>query len=449
MNWRPILLGVAVAGSLGWYYCNGALQHARVGNTVKVRGDQSDYLFEAQILYRNWHGLNDPPVVQPRSRMPLYPAFLASFYEPAWTDWEFFDVAKAANVYLSVALLAVLGVAFFRLLPALPAANLLGVIAFGYYVFKAGYVQSELLFYTLHLLTVIVCWRMFAEPRSGRRPWYAVAAGVVGALAYLTKAATLPFVILVVLVAAGRALIALARTREPVSAALLLAPPLAFAAVFLLILSPYLTTSKRISGQYFYNLNTSVLVWYDSFNDGVAALASSPNGWPPGPRSTRPGLGKYWREHSVAQIAGRFGRGFRDMWLVSFQGYMYVKPLALYLLAAVAVAATRRPIVSALLRRHTALAVFLVAYAAVYLPATAFYEPISGSGTARFLIAHLGPLLFALAMFLSHPAVMAERWHAGGVVLTVHHFHWLVAVMLVSDVLFVLRHRLMTTSGGF
>jgi hypothetical protein len=61
----------------------------------------------------------------------------------------------------------------------------------------------------------------------------------------------------------------------------------------------------------------------------------------------------------------------------------------------------------------------------------------------------VGPLLFALAMFLSHPAVMAERWHAGGFILTVHHFHWLVAVMLVSDVLFVLRHRLMTTSGGF
>ena len=38
---------------------------------------------------------------------------------------------------------------------------------------------------------------------------------------------------------------------------------------------------------------------------------------------------------------------------------MYVKRLALYLLAAIAVAATRRPIVSRLLRRHGALAVFL------------------------------------------------------------------------------------------
>ena len=449
MNWRRILLGAAVAVSLAWYYGNNALDHARVLNTEKVHGDQRDYLFEAQILYRNWHGLNDPPVVQPRSRMPLYPAFLASFYEPSWTDWEFFAAAKTANVYLSLALLVVLGVVFFRMMPALPAANLLGVIAFGYYAFKAGYTQSELLFYTLHLLTVIACWRMFGEQRSSRRLCYSVAAGVVGALAYLTKAATLPFVILVVLVAAGRALFAFVRTREPVSAALLLAPPIAFVTVFLLVLYPYTMTSKRIHGQYFYNMNTSVLVWYDSFAEGVEAIASSPNGWPPGRASTRPGPGKYWREHSIAQIAGRFGRGFRDMWLVSFQGYMYGKSLALYLVAALVVAATRGPIVWALLRRHAALAMWLAAYAAVYLPVTAFYEPISGSGTARFLLAHLGPLLFALTMFLTHPAVTAERWHTGGFILTVRHFHALVAVILVSDLLFVFRHRLMTTSGAF
>ena len=172
MDWRRIVLAVALASGLAWYYCTASLEHARVVNTVKARGDQSAYLFEAQILYRNWHGLNDPPVVQPRNRMPLYPAFLASFYEPAWTDWEFFDIAKAASVYLSLALLATLGVVLFWQVPWLPAANLLGNIAFGYFVFKAGYTQSELLFYTLHLLTFVACWRMFVDQRSSRRLWY-------------------------------------------------------------------------------------------------------------------------------------------------------------------------------------------------------------------------------------------------------------------------------------
>ena len=293
MDWRRIVLAVALASGLAWYYCTASLEHARVVNTVKARGDQSAYLFEAQILYRNWHGLNDPPVVQPRNRMPLYPAFLASFYEPAWTDWEFFDIAKAASVYLSLALLATLGVVLFWQVPWLPAANLLGNIAFGYFVFKAGYTQSELLFYTLHLLTFVACWRMFVDQRSSRRLWYSAAAGVLGALAYLTKAATVPFAALIVVVGIGRALLAFVQTRETVSSALILAAPVSFAAAFLLVVSPYIATSKRVHGQYFYNVNSAALVWYDGYHEAAAALASyGPNGWPPGPRSMRPGLRK-------------------------------------------------------------------------------------------------------------------------------------------------------------
>jgi hypothetical protein len=450
MHWRRILLGVALASGLAWHYCTSSLDHAQIVNTVKARGDQSAYLFEAQILYRNWHGLNDPPVVQPRNRMPLYPAFLASFWEPGWSDWEFFDIAKAANVYLSVTLLATLGIALFWQVPSLPAANLLAVIAFGYFVFKAGYTQAELLFYSLHLLTFVACWRMFVDPRGSHRLGYSAAAGVLGALAYLTKAATLPFAGLIVVVGVGRALLAFVRTREAVSSALLLAAPLMFAAVFLLVLRPYLATSKRIHGQYFYNVNTAALVWYDGYPEAAAALASyGPDGWPPGPRSMRPGLRKYWREHSVAQIAARLGSGFRDMAIVSFRDYMFLKPLVLYLLAAGIVMASRRDLVAALLRRHAALAALLVGYAALYLPATAFYAPTSGTGTGRFLLAHVAPLFFALTMLLTHRDVDAQQWQVGGTLLTLRHFHRLVAAVLLSDLLFVLPNRLMTTYGGF
>jgi hypothetical protein len=134
---RRILLGVVLAGGLGWYYSTSALEHARVVNTAKSRGDQSAYLFEAQILYRNWHGLNDPPVVQPRNRMPLYPAFLATIYQPAWTDPQFFEAAITASIYLSLGLLAVIAAAALRRMPPLPAFNFVGIVAFGYFVFKA------------------------------------------------------------------------------------------------------------------------------------------------------------------------------------------------------------------------------------------------------------------------------------------------------------------------
>ena len=80
---------------------------------------------------------------------------------------------------------------------------------------------------------------------------------------------------------------------------------------------------------------------------------------------------------------------------VSLRGYMFAGPVVLYLAAALAVLTTRRRAVVGLVQRHIALGAFLIAYAGLYLPAVAFYEPISGTGTARFLLAHLAPLLFA------------------------------------------------------
>ena len=439
-----------LAAGLGWYYYTSALEHARVVNTAKSRGDQSAYLFEAQILYRNWHGLNDPPVVQPRNRMPLYPAFLATFYQPAWTDPEFFEVAKTASIYLSLGLLGIIAIAAFRRLPPLPAFNFVGIVAFGCFVFKAGYTQSELLFYTLHLLTFIAAWQMFVEQRTARRLAYAGAGGLLAAFAFLAKAANLPFAALVVAVCAGQALIVLARRRQAGAALREAALPVVFGVVFLLILSPYLRTSKQIHGQYFYNLATAVFIWYDDFPQASAAYSTyGPNGWPAGPRSMRPSARRYSRTHSVSQIAGRFSQGFRDMAAVSLRGYMFAGPVVLYLAAALAVLATRRRAVVGLVQRHIGLGAFLIAYAGLYLPAVAFYEPISGTGTARFLLAHLAPLLFALSMLLTHRDVDTQQWHAGGTVLTLRHFHWLVTAMLVADLLFVLPHRLVTTYGGF
>ena len=441
------LLGGALLIGLTWLYCATALDHARAVNTVKARGDQSAYLFEAQILYRNWHGLNDPPVVQPRNRMPLYPAFLAILYDPHWTDWEFFDVAKAANVYLSVGLLAVIGVVLFRQLPVLPAMNALLIVTFGVFIFKAGYAQSEVLFYTLHFIAFVACWRLFIVSDPRRRLAYAAVAAVAAALAHLTKAAALPFVVIVVLVATGRAALAAFRTRQVLREA---AVPLVFVATFLLILAPYITTSKRVHGQYFYNLNSAVLVWYDNYGQGAAALAAyGPDGWPPGPRSVRPGVEKYWREHKVVEMAGRLRRGLTDMILVSYRGYWFLKFVAVYLFAALAVMVSRGSVMRSVLRRHPALAVLLAGYAGVYIPAIAFYEPISGTGTARFLLGHVAPFLFAISALLTSPSFRDVKWQVGAVSLEVRHLHLAIALVLALDLMFAVPERVMTTYGGF
>ena len=257
--------------------------------------------------------------------MPLYPAFLATIYQPAWTDPQFFEVAKTASIYLSLGLVAVIAVAALRRLPPLAALNFVGIVAFGYFVFKAGYTQSEPLFYTLHLLTFIASWQMFVARRTARRIGYAGAAGLLAAFAFLAKAANLPFAALVVAVGAGQALIGwhetvglaphFVRPRRRSSSALCFSWSLL-----------YLRTDT-LHGQDFYNLNTAVLMWHDDYPQGAAAILSyGPNGWPPGPRSMRPSARRCWRAHSVSQIAAGC-QGFSDMVVVLFRGDMVAGPV--------------------------------------------------------------------------------------------------------------------------
>jgi hypothetical protein len=443
-------VGLAIVAGLGWFYVAGATEHALVVNRSKARGDQSAYLWEAQILYRNWHGLNDPPVIQPRNRMPLYPAFLATFYTPQWSDDEYFEVAKIRSVYLSLALVGVIGLAAWRHLPPLAAVNFALIVAFGCFVFRAGYVQAELLFYTLHFLTFLACWHLFTERPSPRAVAYGLLAGALAALAHLTKAAMLPFVAIAVAVIAGRALVAWIRTRTPGAAMWRIGSALALTGSFLAVMYPYISTSKRIHGDYFYNLNTAVLAWYDDYPQGAGALLTyGPDGWPAGPPSMRPGPLNYWRSHTSGEIARRLARGFRDMAVQSYQTFWHLKYVVLYLLGVLLVAATRWSAIRRTLARHPAVILFCGLYAAVYLPAIAFYEPISGTGTMRFLLPHVAPLLFALSALLAGRAAREQRWTVRGLTLTTASFHLFVAATVAFDIVFLVWWRLMTTYGGF
>src|SRR3979409_464788 len=106
------MVRVALLLVLAVFYVAAATEHASRVNTFKARGDQSGYLSDGQDIYANWHGEKTPIVIGPRNRMPLYAAFLAAFWSPAWSNEDFFTKAKIWNIYLSLALLAVLAVVF-------------------------------------------------------------------------------------------------------------------------------------------------------------------------------------------------------------------------------------------------------------------------------------------------------------------------------------------------
>jgi len=439
---RAILLA-----ALTIFYVTLATEHAEKVNNFKARGDQSGYLGDAENVYANWHGKHAAVLIGERNRMPLYAGYLALFYSPSMSDDEFFVVAKRWNIYLSVVLLALLGFIFTAFLPALPAANLLLVVAFGYFVFKAGYAQSELLFYFLFFVAFVLFFELLRNrfaPRAGTA--IAVAAGVFAALAHLTKAALLPL-LLIFLGACCVDLLRPGRAR-PVTSFVV---PIATMLSFLIVLSPYLRTNKLVFGQYFYNVNTTFYMWYDDWPQASVGTIKHGDalGWPDLPAEQLPSASKYWREHTVNQIARRIAGGFRDMIDRSYQTYWYFKYVLLYLAAAIAVGLRRSPTLFDQIRRHRALAIFLGIYALTYLLGIAFYAPVSGTGTTRFLIAHLTPLLFVLSVWLASPTMSDTTWNIGRVTLETAHFHLFVFAMMMFDVVFLIWPRVMTTYGGF
>ena len=331
-----VAAGVGLVIGLAAFYLVSATEHADRVNWLKARGDQAAYLAEAKHLHANWHGLQSPRPL-PRNRMPLYPAYLAVLYDTRLSDDEFFAAGKTWSIRLSLVLLGILYVVFRLHFPPLVAVNLLLTVAFGYFVFKAGYVQAELLFYTFFLLTFVASCHAIEARTMGRALALGAIAGALAALAHLTKAGMLPFVAVLSIVMIGAG--AVMRWR--------IAAAVAVMASFLGVLSPYLVNSKRVYGRYFHNVNSSFYVWYDSWPAASVGTYSYGDqvGWPTLPRSQLPGPARYWREHTVRQILARLGRGFEDMVRQAYQTFWFFKLTLLYiLLSAALIWSSPRPV---------------------------------------------------------------------------------------------------------
>ena len=458
---RTLVLRVAVLVVLAVLYWAGATRHAEEVNTSKARADQTAYLWDAQRVYANWHGLTPPVLIGQRVRMVVYPAFLALSYDPGLTDPEFFEVAKRWNIWLSLALLGFIGILAARSLPPLPAMNLTLIVAFGYFAFRAGYSQPELLYYSLFFATFLLSWELIRSSRPAVGLGLALLAGAAGGLTHLTKALMPPFIALLAAVLAGSGFVALVRARlrpDPAGAAAgrkeLLwksAASVLLVGSFLAVVYPYIANSKREFGSYFYNTNTAYYAWYDTGalarelllprtdHEGRVAVA----------KQDLPTIGSYWRSHSIPQMLERLELGFRDMIVRSYRSFWYLKYVLMYAVFALVLAAANRRACAELVRSRAAPAVFLVLYAGAYLVSIAFFSETSGTGTTRFILAHVLPFLFVVSRFLVRQPFVGTTWSAGGVTVTPGHFHLLVAITLALDLSFSYWPRIMSTYGGF
>lgn len=439
-----VLLGAILALSLVLYVATARQILTRV-NTDIERTDQSAYLTYAADLQRTgFTQLGD------RNRMPVYQYLLAMTVERGGPSEATFREGKAMNLVLSILLLTAVAAVLWRNLGPAWAILLTEIAAWTLFVFKAPYVQAELLYYTLTMGLVVLIMRFMKRPRVGS----AIAVGITAGLAHLTKASILPALVLLLVAIAGQAVwtaFRAGRDGAPPGRSLLPSAGylLLIAGFFLLTVFPYIKNSHDRFGPWFYNVNSTFYMWYDSWDQATAGTKAHGDrlGWPVMPADEIPTPAKYWREHSPRQIFLRLSVNAQDILATAVDSYGYFKYIVLFI-AAVALAAVVRPdAAKAIWREHTFLVLFWLAYFAGYFVLYAWFRPVLGHGNRLVLGLYLPFLVVGaggLQTLLADRTIEVRSWRLR----LLHGWFLVLAALLVSDVWAAIVERSLRLYGG-
>jgi len=364
--------------------------HARreFNPTPASQGDQGAYLAYARLMHDS-----DYAYVGLRNRMPVYPFLLSLIYDPGLTEAQFLARAQALNVNLSILLLLLLAFVFRnRFSPALALA-LLAATAFGVFLYRAPLAQTELLYYCISFGGFLLLLQLLIAPRW----WLAILGGVVVGLGHLTKASVLPGLAIWSVIFLAQIFWNKVPARSVWRRLLIL---LLVLGTFLAVVFPYIRTSKQLHGEYFYNVNSTFVMWCDSSEEGWRFLNSQMNNntaalFTP---DQIPSAGRYWREHSVAQIGGRLARGLGHLVTQKAMATGYYKFVILFVLT-LAVLALRhwRRVVRSLAERPFA-AAFCFLFCFGYLLLFAWYEAIISD--TRFILSIFLPCVYSGAILI-------------------------------------------------
>jgi hypothetical protein len=378
---RAVIVGLLAILAL---YAFEAYARNREHATAGILGDQDAYLGYARHLYESNY-----TVTEDRNRMPVYPFLLSLIYRPGMSEDEFLVRAQTFTVSLSILLLALLFLIFRKFLPALPALGLLAATAFGVFVYRAGKAQVEVLFYFVSFCAFVLLLQLFVRP--GWR--LAVVAGATTGLAHLTKASVLPGLAVWAVVFAVEIIWSGDRWRRV--ALLVLVVGSFFAVIF-----PYIQTSKRIYDSYFYNVNSTFVIWCDSSTEAYEFLLAhgDKDKWREVPPEERPSFHKYWREHSAAQMIQRIWKGSLDLATQNARAIGYYKFIIALLIAGIVLGLRRQRLVRELLVRYRFAAVFCLLFFVAYFVLFAWYDKIIND--SRFVLSIFVPFVFVAALFV-------------------------------------------------
>jgi len=439
------LAGGCVLGLLllYWYGAEGQILYYNLdmGDT-----DQSTYMDYARLLKVS--GYTYPGDF---NRMPVYPYLLSLVLRQAMPDPKFFLAAKYFNLFLSMLLLAGLAALFYRRFRPLHALNLILIVAFTVFIYKAGWVQAELLSYFLNGCLFVLMWRLLQKPSYTA----AVAAGALAGLAHLTKASIWPALAVFGVLGLLRGGIQWLQRRRSPEAKLppgstvraLLVVPLTVA-VFIAVIFPYLRASKRITGHYFYNVNSTFYFWYDSWGEAEAGTKAHGDrvGWPEMPPDEIPSMAKYLREHTAGEMIERVIDGGQNVMNRVVHSYGYADYIMVYggLLALAVV--WKRPQVRRSLAENPFPLLFFLGYFPLYILLCFWYSPISAGN--RLILVVFIPLLLVLSSGLQ-TLLKEDRLRIGG-----KGIGWLTIIQLAIlcmvsvDVFQALSHGVYILDGG-
>jgi hypothetical protein len=368
----------------------GAYAQARWVNVNATTHDQSAYLAQARMLAETHF-----TVPTNRIEMPAFPAILSLFWKDGLTDDAWFWRAKL--VAIGVALLSAIAAALTlrRVLPEPSARFAQLVIVFFVFMFRAAYVQTEPLYYLLALWSLLALDAVWRKPTFGR----AVLAGVVIALAWLTKASILVAAMIAVPLFLLRETIVCARKHSWSTLATRISMVICGAFAFAAVISPYAMTSKELHGKWLYNMSPTYVMWCDSWEDFIDHMRrlGPVEGWRTLPdQSDVPSMQHYLATHSIAHIAWRtvsgLGLVLANLLLSPFG------PLLFATMTLVAIIHFKRARLRELWRTPSS---WFVVYVVAHFVLQGFYAPIAAG--PRFSIA------IAMPAFVMAVRAMSEH----------------------------------------
>jgi len=383
--------------------------------------------------------------------MPVYPFLQSVFFRSGITDDTFFTQGKYFNVVLSILLLILLALIHHHYFHSFHTLNLILIYTFPVFIFKAAYFQAELLFYFLNFCLFILMWSLLKRASL----FIAVITGIIAGVAHLTKASILPGLLLFFVLATVKWGITAYQywQSNPTQISIkrlikyVLIVPLV-GITFLVVLYPFIKTSKEDFGSYFYNVNSTFYIWYDSWKEveeGTRAFGDRV-GWPEMPVEDIPSISRYLQEHTIENILDRFVTGGVRIIFNMINSYGYFKYLIIYMTLLTVICLLMWWKTKEKLKDDPILLLFIILYFTIYFLLYSWFTPIAAGN--RFILAQFIPFMFTISVGL-HKLLQSNRITIGRYsIQQIALLNWFVLPVLLIDIYLILSERINMIYGG-